>query len=175
MTGLPRLAAAIGALLLLAAAADMPTIQRVGDALAAGSRATNARARAAAAETLALLGAAPADGQEDLTVAWRKGRRAAPPAAYRDRILGPVYHGLTLDPGAAVRFEQSFYAGQTARIAVVAVDRAPATLQIYDDEGKARCGAARSTCEWVPSWTARVRVEVQNRGVRRGKFFVVIR
>ena len=174
MRNVPRLAAAVAALMLLAAAADMPTIQQVGDALAAGSRATNARDRAAAAETLVMLGAAPAEGQEDLAAAWRKGRHGASPAAYRDRILGPVYHGLTLDPGAAARFEQSFYAGQTARVAVVAVDRAQATLQIFDDEGKTRCAASQSICEWVPSWTSRVRVEVQNRGVKRGKFFVVI-
>jgi hypothetical protein len=174
MTGLPRLAATIGALVLLAAAADMSNVQQVGDALTAGSRAANPRTRAAAAEMLVTLGAAPADGQEDMALSWRKGRRGVSPAAYRDRILGPVYHGLTLDPGAAARFEQSFYAGRTAHVAVVAVDRAPAALQIFDDEGKARCAAARTTCEWVPSWTSRVRVEVQNKGIRRGKFFVII-
>ena len=174
MTRLPRIAAAIGAMVLLAGAVDMINVQQVGDALAAGSRATDARSRAAAAETLATLGAAPAEGQDDLAVAWHKGRKGVSRAAYRDRVLGPVYHGLTLDAGAAAHFEQAFYAGRTAHVAVVAVDRAPVVLQIFDDEGKARCVGSRTTCEWVPSWTARVRVEIQNRGDRRGKFFVVI-
>ena len=173
MTWAPRLAVAVAALTSLAAA-DMTNVQQVGEALLAGSKATNARGRAAAAEMLATLGAAPAEGQEDLATAWRKGRKGMLPAAYRDRVLGPVYHGLTLDAGAAARFEQSFYAGRTAYVAVVSVDRAPVALQIIDDEGKARCAGTATTCEWVPPWTARVRVEVQNKGARRGKFFVII-
>jgi len=163
---------AIAGMMVLLAATDVPAVQQVGEALASGSRAHNARDRTAAANLLAALGAVPVEGQDDLGSAWRKGRPRAP--AYRDRILGPVYRGLILDPGAAARFEQSFYAGQTARVAVVAVDHAPVALQVFDDEGKARCSTARTTCEWVPSWTARVRVEIQNKGSQRGRFFVVM-
>jgi len=164
--------AVVAGMAFLLAAADVPAVQQVGDALAAGSRARDAHKRVAAADLLVALGAVPAEGQNDLGLEWRKGKQRTP--AYRDRILGPVYRGLTLDPGAAARFEQSFFAGQTARVAVVAVDHAPVVLQVFDDEGKARCAAARTICEWVPSWTTRVRVEVQNKGSQRGRFFVVM-
>lgn len=161
------------ALGLLLAGADVPEgVQRTADALASGSRSASPRARASAADILAALGAVPAEGQKDLASAWaRRGERSP---VFRDRVLGPVYRRLMLAPHGAARFEQTFFAGQTARVAIVAVDHIPARLSIVDSDGRQQCEPARQTCAWVPLWTSRFAVEVENASPRSGRFFVVM-
>jgi hypothetical protein len=136
-------------------AAGPDAFDRVVLALAAGD-----------AQTLADTAAQPID-TPDLAVS------AKPRQAYRNRALGPAYRKVALAPGATARFEQTFFAGQRARVAVVPVDRAVFALAVTDDDGASQCDSS-ARCDWTPLWTTRYRVALDNRGPRPASFFVVM-
>ncbi|HMI19810.1 MAG TPA: hypothetical protein VK533_09715 [Sphingomonas sp.] len=161
-------------------AADQPTdaFSRTVAGLRNGSAAATAHDRArlgAAVRLLEASGAHPMDGDDDLVKSWRARVGVAPAPAYRDRALGPAYRHIVLARAATMHFEQTFLAGQRARIAVVPIRRAAARLQVEDDDGHRVCAAAATGgCDWVPVWTTRFRVDVVNTGTRDAEYIVVI-
>lgn len=144
---------------------------RVVDAVTSGDS-RSAAVRRHAGEALAALGARPASGTPDLAKLWGAG---APPA-YRDRALGPAYRIIAVVPGGSARFDQVFLAGQRARVAVVAHGAAPARVAVTDDDGLQQCGPRDPVghCDWVPLWTTRFRIELQNPGIRAASYTVVV-
>ena len=163
------LIACLPLLLLTAMSADDP-VARAAEAIGRGADGGTAD-RAAAGAILSALGARPADGETDLASSWRTGKGAP---AYRDRVLGPVYRKVSLRPHATAVFEQTFFGGRRARVAVVALDQTPYGLVIRDDEGTPQCDPAQSSCAWVPAWTTRFRVELGNRSTKPAAFFLVM-
>lgn len=172
--------AAGSALLLLAAgAAQDDAFDRTLAALAQGSdasqRADLRQLRHAAAD-LCASGAAPLDGTDDLAARWsrRAGGKALPP--FRDRALGPGYRSVTLAARGEWRSEQTFLAGQRARVGVVPAHAGPFVLQIVGDDHAPLCHASpsRNRCDWVPAYTARVSIVVRNVGPRAEEYLVVV-
>lgn len=171
------------ALLLGNAAPD--AFDRVLATLASGTTAEqngNTAAMQTAAGALVREGAAPLNDGSDLALRWLSAGiaagGAAPTAAvpYRNRALGPGYRMIALQAGAATRFDQTFLAGQMARVAVVPLTKAEFGLSVRDDQGQPVCtkstNAAR--CDWVPNWTTRYEIRVSNPGRITSNYYVVI-
>ncbi|MDB5696478.1 MAG: hypothetical protein JWN21_2021 [Sphingomonas bacterium] len=85
------------------------------------------------------------------------------------------YRALSLRPGEAFRVEQTFLAGQRARVGVAAgVD--PFILSVTSDGRPLPCRTApvaRSAAE-TPAWTTRVTIGLKNTGAKPGKFYLVM-
>lgn len=173
------------ALLLAAAlagpvAADQPTdafaLAVAGFRKGSAAEVTHDRARLGAAVRLVeASGAHPADGTDDMMRSWRARAAGTNEPVYRDRALGPAYRHIALPRAGTIHFEQTFLAGERARIAVVPLRRAAAKLQVLDDEGHPVCASASGrSCDWIPLWTTRFRVDVVNTGARDAEYIVVI-
>lgn len=171
-------------LLLLAATAPAgDAFDRAVTALNAGSDATIGRdvtrLRRAGAD-LRASGATPLAGEEDVSDRWGDRRRsrggAVSPVPYRDRILGPGYRSITLERAGIWRVEQTFLAGQRARVAIATAAAKPFTMEIRNDDREAICRAspAHRQCDWVPAYTARYSIEVRNPGPLAGRYFIVM-
>jgi len=167
----PLLAAGIAA----AAAAPADDFDRVAAALEAGTSAETAGQPSrlhGAALALAATGAVPVDGQEDLARRWQG---ASGPPTYRERALGPAYRAITIRAGATATFQQTFLAGQRARVAVVGLKRSTFVLSVTDDGNIGVCArTSRATCEWIPLWTTRFKLNVVNSGPADGAYFLLI-
>ena len=161
-------------------AADQPTdaFARAVAGLRSGSAAETAHDRirlGAAIRLVEATGAHPADPTDDVVSRWRAHAAVASTPPYRDRALGPAYRHIALPRAGTIHFEQTFLAGQRARIAVVPLRRAAAKLQVLDDDGHPVCAAASGgSCDWIPLWTTRFRVDVVNTGARDAEYIVVI-
>ena len=159
----------VPAILLSAAASPPDTFDRatgaLNDGIVAESHADRSALRAAA-RLLADSGAEPVGGQDDVAVRWRRETRDRTVPVSRDRALGPGYRLLVLDAGAVAAFEQTFLAGQLARVAVVPAPASIVELSVTEDGSASPVCAsrpARARCDWVPSYTQRFRIEVANR------------
>lgn len=166
------------ALLLLVAAAPMDDgFDRAVDALTAGSHAAARGDRTrlqAAAAALRSSGARPVAG-DDVASLWLRGTHGREPLPERDRALGPGYRALRLDGGDSATFEQTFLAGQRARIAVIPMQGSTFALSVSDGSARACDGSpSHPRCDWVPSYTARFTIRIANPDVRRGQYFVVV-
>jgi hypothetical protein len=147
-------------------------LSRVADALASGRTAHSAGQRSAAARVLMRLGAHPADGGVDYAATWTGGKpREA--SVLRERALGPGYRRIVIEPKGSARFDQTFLAGRIARVAVAAVRKAAFRLEVSGDQGQSYCSGTRS-CEWVPAYTQRFQVRIDNRATSPTEFFVVM-
>ena len=155
--------------LLLLAAAPPDAFTRVIEALSA---ADTSAGREAAARVLRDASARPLEQTDDLAVRWQA-PGAAPAPAWRDRALGPGYRVVAIRPGGKVSFEQLFLAGQRARVAVLARPRGAFALSVTDDDGTQQCGGAPN-CDWVPVWTTRYRIVLDNRGPTEVSYTIVM-
>ena len=160
--------AALGLMLVAAVSAD--DFGRVVDALTSGAAARGKAERVRAGRVLLAVGARALDG-DDLATGWA-GNRTLP---YRDRALGPAYRTVVVKSGGTAHFEQTFLGGQRAQIAIVAIDRAPFTLAVKDDEGALSCAAPPGgRCAWMPLWTTRYGIDVRNPGRATGRYYMVV-
>jgi hypothetical protein len=165
---------AAAAIVATASSAGVPDddLTRVANALAAG-RATRAiDQRAASARLLTRLGAHPADGGVDYAVAWSRGKPDES-SVLRERALGPGYRRIVIEPKGSARFDQTFLAGRIARVAVAPVRKAAFRLHVSGDQGQSYCSGTRS-CEWVPAYTQRFQVRIDNRDASPTEFFIVM-
>jgi len=168
----------VASLLFLAATtAGQPEepVDRVADALARGISASGPARVAARRHAGAILGnegARPMAGSEDVAAAWG-GRQPT----YRTRVLGPAYRGVTLAPGQNLHLEQTFLAGQRAQIVAATVGRAPFELTIDEGEGRRSCPTQnrRARCDWIPTATTRIAIDLYNRGAAADRFIIVLR
>jgi hypothetical protein len=180
MKSLALLAAAV---LLTAATPVADPFDRAVQALGRGdsaARSGDRRLLSRAAVALRASGAAPVAGDEDLAARWlHRGLHRAGvsgPAVERDRALGPGYRNMGLPAGTSARFNQTFLAGQRARIAVVPTGRADYAMVVTDDNEAIVCRASpgHDRCDWVPTYTARFKIELRNPGRAQGKYYLVV-
>jgi len=166
------------ALLLLAANAAGPPddpVDRVVDALSRGISASgrgSVMARHHAAAVLNSEGARAMPGGADLAAGWA-GRQPA----YRTRALGPAYRDVTLAAGQNLHLEQTFLAGQRAQIVAAAIGQAAFDLTVDEGEGRRPCPSQnrRARCDWIPTATTRIAIDLFNRSQASDRFVIVLR
>lgn len=139
----------------------------------------------AAARNLQLLGAHPAEGQDDLATLWGQEAQqngAAPTGpAYRGRALGPAYRRGSLEAGGRMTLRQLFLAGQRAQISVAgsAGSAAALSVRVRNAEGGTLCAkpvaGSQTDCAWLPLFTERYAIEIENGGSAPASFYLVIR
>ena len=173
----------LSALLLANTAPD--AFDRVVASLVSGSiaeRSGRADTMLAAATALIQNGARPLGDSPDVALRWQgRGRsaggksRAAEPA-YRDRALGAGYRMIALPAGATMQFDQTFLAGQRARVAIVPLTKGEFGLSVRDDQGQSVCArpADASQCDWVPNWTTRYEILLSNLGKVKSHYYIVM-
>lgn len=170
---------AIVTLLLATAGSDMNSFDRAVDALERGNGAAQGRKMATlrdAALTLRRTGSRPIGGDEDIAATWLRQSHAVEPQPERERILGPGYRALGIAGGEHVSFEQIFLAGQRARVAVVPGPQSDFAMRLLDEGKQTICVASNqhARCDWVPSYTTRVTIELHNPGRQAGRYFIVV-
>lgn len=170
-----RIAIAAASLALLTGAAPQDDFSRTVDALRMGVRGEargNPEKTAKAAYALSALGAHPLDAAADPVAGW--GGKAQVP--YRERVLGPAYLNVALEPGKHYALEQSFLAGRRARVAAFPTSPTRFQLLVNDGERDRSCDVRQGTanCDWVPVFTGRVRVNLLNAGKKPAKFVIVM-
>ena len=123
-----------------------------------------------------LAGAQPSDepGQAAL-VAWRG---VVPPGdiPLRGRVLGPAYLTGTLAAGAKIDTEQLLMGGQSVSIAAGTAPRKGLRLRVLRGDGKMVCEqtpAHARECRFVPSYTQRYRIVLQNTGTGEARYHIV--
>ena len=136
------------------------------------------------AKGLTALGASPAEGQDDLAALWMKEARAggarAPAPVFRGRALGPAYRRGMLGAGSRVTMRQLFLAGQRARISVAPTNGASRlSMRVQDGEGGTLCakqvGGQQADCAWLPLFTDRFNIVVENSGSMPAAFYLIVR
>jgi hypothetical protein len=174
------LPACTAAPLVPAPAAPLSVGERVAVALAEGDRAESTKARAQAAQTLAALGAKPADSSTpDLARTWANetsGKAAT--TVYRGRILGPAYQNGSIVAGAVAATHQLFLAGQVAHVSVSGSRDAQLNLVVTDGKGNPICqvivGSPVGSCKWLPLYSERFQVTIGNIGPQSARYFLVV-
>jgi hypothetical protein len=155
--------------------------ERVALALEMGSERTDQNIRRSAIITLDGLGAHPvAETEPNVAKQWAadfgNGRTAHP--LYRGRILGPVYQRQNLAANSTLVTDQLFIAGQAANIAVAPIAYAKLSLVVRDATGAKICEKAHlqpsSGCSWIPVFSQRYQIEVNNPGRAASSYFLVI-
>ncbi|MCI4590375.1 hypothetical protein MOK15_09735 [Sphingobium sp. BYY-5] len=152
-----------------------------GDAAQAGG---NYAALLDTVQVLKALGATPAEGQEDLAALWAReasnhGVAQATPA-FRGRALGPAYRRGSLVPGASLTMRQLFLGGQRAHILVAPAGGATSlSLRVQGADGATLCakpvGGPQVDCAWMPLFTDRYNIVIENGGAAPASFFIVVR
>jgi hypothetical protein len=129
-----------------------------------------------ALERLGALGAKPLDGASpDPVPQWRlRAPSVRPPD--RGKPIGPGYRSGQLSPGASEHIERVFLSGERASIALSSPGGAWLKLEVQDRRAGQVCGRAGtpSHCQWVPTFTERYRIKVENSGSRPVRYFLVI-
>lgn len=177
--------------LALAGAPSMP----VGDlkpadpvlrALMEGDAAQAADDPAALADTvqqLSALGATPAEGQEDLAARWTAQADAhgamQQVIPYRGRALGPAYRRGSLAAGDRITLRQLFLAGQRAQISVASAGTAKLSVRVEGGDGATLCakpvGGGQADCAWLPLFTDRYAIVIENDGQDAAGFYLTMR
>lgn len=171
-----------------APAADMRPADLVLRALLEGDAAHASGNHAALLDTvqaLKALGATPAEGQEDLAARWTheaQAHGAAPSTlAFRGRALGPAYRRGSLVPGGSVTMRQLFLGGQRAQISVAPANGSAANLSIrvHGADGETLCakpvGGPQADCAWLPLFTDRYDIVIENGGKAAVGFYLIMR
>lgn len=135
-------------------------------------------------QSLKALGATPAEGQDDLATLWTQeaGVRglSRDTLAYRGRTLGPAYRRGSLGARGSMTVRQLFFAGQRAQISV-APSRGAANLsmRVKGADGNTLCskpvGGAQADCAWLPLFTDRYDIVIENGGSAPAAFYLVVR
>lgn len=133
-------------------------------------------------QELAALGARPAEGQEDPAALWTAqadAKGAVAPIPYRGRALGPAYRRGSLAAGGRVILRQLFLAGQRARISVAPSGAAKLSIRVQGGDGATLCakpvGAGQVDCVWLPLFTDRYAIVIENDGPAAAGFYLTMR
>lgn len=152
---------------------------RVAALLAAADDAANGSAKARRAlpsllDALARFGAHPAAG-DDAVAEWREtaGLRGDSRGVWRGRVLGPAYHRGALAPAAAFRTEQLFLAGEQASVSVATSPKSPVRMTV-SSSGASPCARLGNACAWLPIFTQRYTITVENQSKAPVRYYVVI-
>lgn len=194
MTSGRRLRSALAGLSLLAvlggcahdASPQLAIPQATGDTLgdtaallATAELARDASERAPLIDRLNAMNVKLAEGGEDdpLSV-WRSEHQAEGGTPYRGRTLGPAYRRARVAPGASLTIDQIFYAGERAQIAAQASSGGNVALAIHNPRNEAVCAkslAPSANCNWLPIFTERFSIELENRGSQPASVYIVFR
>ena len=166
--------------------ASVAGVEPTGDALAdaaallvAADNARDAAARTPLVERLDAMGVTVAKGEsEDPLDAWRAEREGSATTPYRGRALGPAYRRARVEAGQSMTLEQIFYAGERAEIVAQATGDAEIGLAISNPRTETVCTRSlkpRAQCRWLPLFTERFSIELENRGARSASVYIVIR
>lgn len=135
--------------------------------------------RAPLIERLDALDVRLADGAADDPLAlWRAEHPANEANPWRGRALGPAYRRARVAPGEKLRIEQVFLAGERARIAAEASGGGEVALAINNPRAEAVCQqqlAPRGMCNWLPIYTERFSIELENTGSAPASVYIVFR
>ncbi len=136
------------------------------------------------AQILKALGATPAEGQDDLAVRWTQEAQdhgvTRSALGFRGRALGPAYRRGSLGAGDSVTVRQLFFAGQRAQISV-APSRGAAnlSLRVQGADGNTLCAkpieGSQADCAWLPLFTDRYDIVIENGGSVPAAFYLVVR
>ncbi|MDO7833974.1 hypothetical protein Q4610_02850 [Sphingobium sp. HBC34] len=136
------------------------------------------------AQVLKALGASPAEGQEDLAARWTHAANAAgitrSALGFRGRALGPAYRRGSLDAGGSVTMRQIFFAGQRAQILVAPRgNSAKLSIRVQNADGGTLCakpvGGPQADCAWLPLFTDRYDIVIENGGTTTAAFYLIVR
>lgn len=181
---LPGLLLAVGS---AAPAADLSPADPVLRTLLAGDAAEGAGNHTALLDTvqvLRALGATPADEQVDLATRWTQEASdhgvAASGLGFRGRALGPAYRHGSLVAGGSMTVRQLFLAGQRAQISVAPVrGAANLSMRVQGADGNTLCakpiGGSQADCIWLPLFTDRYDIVIENGGAAPANFYMVVR
>ncbi len=146
--------------------------------LAASEAAPDAAARAPLVARLEAAGVTVVEGTDDDPLgAWRRESAGEAPV-YRGRALGPAYRRATIAAGSTMRLEQIFLAGERAEIAAAANGSKALTLSVRDRQEAAVCSetfAPAARCRWLPLFTQRYLIELENRGETPASVYLVFK
>lgn len=170
-----KLAAIVLLLATSAAGHSDEPVDRITDALVRGLSASGPARVATRRQAAAILnseGARAMPGGENIAASWN-GRQPA----YRTRVLGPAYRAVTLAPGGALHLEQTFLAGQRAQIVAAAIGRGAIELTVDEGEGRRSCPTQnrRARCDWIPTATTRISIDLYNRAAAPDRFVIILR
>lgn len=135
-------------------------------------------------QSLVALGAKPAEGQEDLAARWTREARdhgvTGTTPDFRGRALGPAYRRGSLVPGASLVMRQLFLGGQRAQIFVAPAARAAnLSIRVQGADGATLCakpvGGPQVDCAWMPLFTDRFNIVIENGGSAPASFYLVVR
>ena len=137
------------------------------------------------AQLLTALGATPAPGQQDLASLWTSEAqsRGATVAAlpYRGRALGPAYRRGSVVPGGSVTMRQLFLGGQRAQILVAPTNSGDGhlSIKVQGAHGETLCakpvGGPQANCAWMPLFTERYDIVIENDGAAPADFYMPVR
>src|SRR5690606_19082786 len=109
---------------------------------------------------------------------WRSEHQAQGATPWRGRALGPAYRRARVEPGQSLRIEQVFLAGERARIAAEASGGGEVALAITTPRAEPVCQqdlSPRGNCNWLPIYTERFSIELENRGSQPASVYIVFR
>lgn len=171
-----------------APAADMlpadPVLRTLmeGDAALAGGDAAQLMDTA---QVLKALGATPAEGQDDLAALWTQEAQTRgvtrSTLAFRGRALGPAYRRGSLVAGGSFTMRQLFLAGQRAQILVAPAGAGGAglSIRVQGADGATLCakavGGPQADCVWLPVFTERYDIVIENGGSSPASFYLIVR
>lgn len=136
------------------------------------------------AQVLTALGATPADGQDDLAAQWMQAAmdhgvaRSAP--GFRGRALGPAYRRGSLGARGTMTVRQLFLAGQRAEISLApAGGTTSLSMRVQGTDGNTLCAkavdGAQADCAWLPLFTDRYDIVIENGGSAPATFYLLVR
>lgn len=159
-----------------ASASDLGTIAAL---LAAADAARDPAERAEIVARLDALGVHAAEGSgDDPLAAWRAGGGTASRAVFRGRALGPAYQRARIGAGEALSLDQIFYAGERAEMAASARGGQPIGLAVANARSGNVCEielAPQGQCRWLPLFTERFSIRLENHGDSAASVYLVFR
>ncbi|MEC3912391.1 hypothetical protein U5A82_18500 [Sphingobium sp. CR2-8] len=133
---------------------------------------------------LKALGARPAKEQDDLAAQWIRQAHdhgvAVSDLAFRGRALGPAYRRGSLAARESLTLRQLFLAGQRAQISVAPTHGASGlSMRVQGADGNTLCDKAvdgrQSDCAWLPLFTDRYDIVIENGGTMPADFYLIVR
>jgi len=116
---------------------------------------------------------------------WPRGAQAqgAAPSSlpFRGRAPGPACRGGSLGPGGGVTVRQLFLGGQRAQRSVAPAKGSAANLSIrvHGADGETLCakpvGGPQADCAWLPLFTDRYDIVIENGGKAAVGFYLIMR
>jgi hypothetical protein len=168
---------------ILANAQPADPAQDAAALLAAAEAAPSAEARAPYLERLDALGVHLAEnaGGDDPLSQWRSQHKTPAGGPWRGRALGPAYRRAVVQPGESLVFQQIFLAGQRAQIAAQVSNQGTSgtvAMAISNPRAESVCArqvAPRASCNWLPIFTERFAIALQNNGSQAASVYLVVR